>query len=330
LVASAADQLRTCILGDPLQAIFGFGGDDLARWDEDVCECFPVRHELSTPWRWINSGERELGEWLLLVRKRMLSGEAFDLRDAPRTVQWIELDGKDDHVRQLRAGRVNSVDRDGSVLIIGDSRNPGSQRDFASQIPGAVTVEAVDLRDFVAFAKHFDLAAPDALSRLANFAQSVMINVGAADLLRRVQTLEAGRGRKAASDTEIAAMRFRSAPSYSNALDVLVEIGKEGGVRQHRPAVMRACVKALQNCHATPTLSFEDAAIRMREQNRLIGRPLPKRAVGSTLLLKGLEADTAVILNAGVLDARNLYVAMTRGTRQLVICSKSPILEPKL
>ena len=45
----------------------------------------------------------------------------------------------------------------------------------------------------------------------------------------------------------------------------------------------------------------------MREQNRLIGRPLPRRAVGSTLLLKGLEAEVAVVLDADTLDARNLY-----------------------
>lgn len=66
----------------------------------------------------------------------------------------------------------------------------------------------------------------------------------------------------------------------------------------------------------------------MREQNRLIGRPLPKRAVGSTLLLKGLEAEGAVILNAGALDARNLYVAMTRGSKALTVCSQSPVLSP--
>jgi DNA helicase-2/ATP-dependent DNA helicase PcrA len=77
-------------------------------------------------------------------------------------------------------------------------------------------------------------------------------------------------------------------------------------------------------------LSFHEAAIRMREQNRLVGRPLPRRAVGSTLLLKGLEAEVAVILNAGALDARNLYVAMTRGSKTLTICARSPILNPSL
>jgi len=109
-------------------------------------------------------------------------------------------------------------------------------------------------------------------------------------------------------------------------VELLVEIGKEAGVRTHRPAVLRACIKALQLCHGTEGLTFEDAAIRMREQNRLIGRPLPKRAVGSTLLLKGLEAEVAVVLDAGNLDARNLYVAMTRGSKKLIVCSESPVL----
>ncbi len=72
--------------------------------------------------------------------------------------------------------------------------------------------------------------------------------------------------------------------------------------------------------------TFREAAVYMREQNRLQGRPLPRRAVGSTLLLKGLESDVVVILNGDDLDARNLYVAMTRGSKHVVVCSRSPIL----
>ncbi|MFC0190925.1 ATP-binding domain-containing protein [Aureimonas pseudogalii] len=44
------------------------------------------------------------------------------------------------------------------------------------------------------------------------------------------------------------------------------------------------------------------------------------------MLLKGLEADVAVILSADKMDARHLYVAMTRGARKLVICSRAPTL----
>src|SRR5439155_12975731 len=125
---------------------------------------------------------------------------------------------------------------------------PSSQREFASQTPGAVTVEAVDLRDLVTFAKRFKLGAPDALRQLVQFAQSVMTNVGA-DLVQRIDALERGRAGEPASDLEKAALRFTLAPSYAGAVDVMVEIGKEGGVRAHRPAVLRACTKALQLCH---------------------------------------------------------------------------------
>ncbi len=83
-------------------------------------------------------------------------------------VSWVELDGTKDHQRRLVAARVRPPDGDGCVLIIGDSTSPESQRQFASQTPGAITVEAVDLRDLVSFARNFNLAAPDALERLAH------------------------------------------------------------------------------------------------------------------------------------------------------------------
>jgi hypothetical protein len=153
-----------------------------------------------------------------------------------------------------------------------------------------------------------------------------MANVGAVDLVQRIEGLNRGRTRQAGTDLEKAALRFLAAPSYPRAVDILVEIGKQAGVRTHRPAVLRACIRALQLCDGTEEMTFADAAIRMREQNRLVGRPLPKRAVGSTLLLKGLEAEVAVVLDASGLDAHNLYVAMTRGSKKLIICSQSPML----
>lgn len=328
VAAFAAQSLPTCVLGDPMQAIFGFGQDNLAKWNEDVCGYFPLAGELSTPWRWINAGAEPLGEWLLHVRGKLLRREPIDLREAPQAVTWVELDGVDDHTKRLRAARVNPRGRDGSVLIIGDSRSPNSQRQFAGQTPGAVTVEAVDLRDLVAFARSFDLTSPNVLQQLVQFSQSIMTNVGAADLIQRIETLTRGRGRKPPTDLERVALAFTLMPTYRGAIELLVEMGKQGGVRAHRPAVLRACINALHLCSGTEGLTFEDAAVRMREQNRHVGRPLPRRAVGSTLLLKGLEAEIAVVLDASGLDARNLYVAMTRGSNRLVICSQSPVLRP--
>jgi AAA domain len=210
LVTWAAQVLPTCVLGDPMQAIFGFGGDGLANWDE-VCAYFPVVGELTTPWRWINAGAEPLGRWLLEARGKLLRGEPIDLGAAPPAVTWVHLDGTEDHQRCLIAARVRPPGDDGCVLILGESTNPGSQHQFASQTPGAVTVEAVDLRDLVSFARNFDLAAGDALERLAYFAQSVMTNVGAADLVQRVQSLARGPARNPPTDVEEKALTFTRA-----------------------------------------------------------------------------------------------------------------------
>lgn len=327
LVVAASDSLATCVLGDPLQAIFGFGGNKLADWD-GVCSEFPLIGSLGTPWRWINADSEELGRWLLEARESLLKKEGIDLRKAPSSVSWVQLTGqKDDHQKRLKAALASTPDGKGNVLIIGDSRKPQAQRDFAGQTPGATTVEAVDLRDLVAFARDLDFKSVDALARIAGFAHSVMTNVGADDLMRRVRSLSTGTARKKPSGAESAALEFSRLPCPESALSVLVEIGREAGVRPHRPAVLRACIKALQSCATESGNSFHDEVLRMREQYRMLGRPLSKRAVGSTLLLKGLEADVAVVLHADEMNAPNLYVAMTRGSRRLVICSSQPVLK---
>lgn len=328
IVAYAAQTLPTCVLGDPMQAIFGFGSDQLANWNEHVCKHFPVAGELETPWRWKNAGKEDFGRWLLKVRKVLMNGSNIDLTSAPEEVSWVHLDGTEDMARQLRAARTAAPTAEGRVLIIGRSTSPQRQRDIASRTPGAVTVENVDLRDFVDFARRFDFDAADAFSKLASFAGDVMTNVGAPDLIKRVASLRAGTARRAPSNTEQAALDFCIAPSSKSAANLLVDINRESGVRQHRPAVLRACIKALEQCDGSEGNTFYDAAVRIREQNRLTGRPLAKRSVGSTLLLKGLEADVCVVLEAHDLDAKNLYVAMTRGSAKLVLCSTSHQMSP--
>ena len=163
-----------------MQAIFGWPGNELADWDKQVCVHFPPAGKLSTPWRWRNAGTEGFGQWLLEVRGKLVNGEAVDLNTAPAEVSWVHLDGTEDHARQLRAARTTAPTRDGTVLIIGKSTSPQSQRDFAGKTPGAITVESVDLRDLTDFAKDFDVRAPDALQKLVSFAAKVMINVGAA------------------------------------------------------------------------------------------------------------------------------------------------------
>ena len=66
--------------------------------------------------------------------------------------------------------------------------------------------------------------------------------------------------------------------------------------------------------------SLTEAANLYQRDMRHTGRPISHRKlIGTTLLVKGLEYDHAVILDADALDAKDLYVAMTRGSKTLTI-----------
>ncbi|OIQ63642.1 hypothetical protein GALL_548170 [mine drainage metagenome] len=63
---------------------------------------------------------------------------------------------------------------------------------------------------------------------------------------------------------------------------------------------------------------------------RHLGRPIRhSKLIGTTLLVKGLEYDHAVILDGDSLDLKGLYVAMTRGSKSLTIISNQGLL-PKV
>ncbi|MBF6989415.1 UvrD-helicase domain-containing protein [Cupriavidus sp. IK-TO18] len=330
IVQAAAVFMPTCVVGDPLQAIFGFGGDPLASWQNDVCQHFPTGHTLDRPWRWINAGAEALGQWLLYARQLLLNRQPIDLATAPAAVQWVQLEGSaNDHGRLLAAAGTAAPHRDGTVLVIGHSTSPQNQQRMASLVPGAVTVEAVDLRDLIDFASGFQLQAPDALRRIVEFSGRVMTGVGAAALLERVEILRRGTGRREPSQAEAAATTFeaeRSLPAVRRLIEALRE---QPGSRVFRPVVLRACLEALRVAAGRGAPTLQEAAIRIREQGRMQARALPRRAVGSTLLIKGLEAHVAVVLDADTLNAPNLYVALTRGSTQLVVCSRTSQIVPR-
>lgn len=325
IVDWAATVLPTCVLGDPMQAIFGFAGNQLVDWSANVLAQFPSVGELSIPWRWRNVGTEPFGNWLLASRQVLANGGAIDLRTAPPEVTWIRLLPATAGQQRIEAARIQAPNRDGTVLVIGDSRNTRGRRLMASQTPGAMNVEPADFRDLTDFGQGFNVASPDAVARLVAFAGEMMTNVGATELQRRVVSLRQGTARNAPTVAEHAVVEFANTPNLTTALNALVQIREQPNVRVYRPDVLRACMAAMHGA-ADGSCTFHEATVREREKCRHVGRSIARRSVGSTLLLKGLEADVAVVLHPELMDAKHLYVALTRGAHRVVVCSESPSL----
>ncbi|USX27243.1 UvrD-helicase domain-containing protein [Oxalobacteraceae bacterium OTU3CINTB1] len=165
IVDALAATLHTCVLGDPMQAIFNFAGP-VVHWEGDVLSRFPSAGHLATPWRWRNAGTEPLGLWLLEARQALARGMPIDLKTAPREVEWVPVSVADAIQRRMSAALTRPVSKDGDVLIIGKSANRSQRHDIASKTPGATVVEAVDIDTLTQFGARFSPSMGDAVGNL--------------------------------------------------------------------------------------------------------------------------------------------------------------------
>lgn len=324
MILTLANLLPTVVLGDPLQVIFDFAGP-VVDWHKDVVAAFPPLAWKPEPWRWNNAETPEIGDWLLNSVRPSLSqpGASIDLSKAPKGVEWIRLEGT---TAQMNETRLATAKRKfaGTALIIADSKNKESQWQTARRAR-ATMVEANDMMDFIKFAATFDPHAQSSLDEAVHYFGNLLSGLSPENLVARTRSLDAGRAKTEASRIEEIALAYLRAPSHRSAAEMLDAFYDTADVFAFRPDIMRLCSKALRAVNETVT--FHAAAMRERERFRHLPRTMRPRSVGSTLLLKGLEADVAVILEPEKMNAKNLYVAMTRGSKQLFICSSSPILK---
>ncbi|MRD49645.1 UvrD-helicase domain-containing protein [Caenimonas koreensis] len=327
MVKAIARLVPTCVFGDEMQAIFTFGRAAPVDWDNDVVPCFPPIGELNDPWRWRKVGKEPFGRWLVGVRAQLKAGGGVDLTRAPAEVDWRTFtDASALAVRRKAAGC--SVAKGSSVLVMGQSFSTSSQHRIARQTHGAHTAEASELDDLLNFAMQFEVGSAMALDALLALAASAVANANISHLKARLKSLKAKRAIKEANETEELVLQFDGSPTTQHAATLLEAIARQPKARVFRREIYFGVIAALRRC-SERKCSVAEAIQQVRDGYRHAGRKVSGRVVGSTLLLKGLEADTAVVLYPEEMDAKNLYVAMTRGARRLVICSGASILIPK-
>jgi DNA helicase-2/ATP-dependent DNA helicase PcrA len=111
-------------------------------------------------------------------------------------------------------------------------------------------------------------------------------------------------------------------------LDLLLGMRAMEGVNCGRGDLFNRVVGVLRKQCQRPDLSLEEAADQFQGEFRSRGRPVGRRLIGTTLLLKGLEFDHGIVLDARSLAAKDLYVALTRGSRSISIITTSETLTP--
>lgn len=330
LIQALSSALPSVVFGDPMQCIFNFGGP-MPRWNEDVREYFPVLKTLDFPWRWHNTGTLELGSWILQCREALLVGQKIDLNSCPKLVRFNEITGVSSTDSQSQRGAHYSLLKDNpndSILVLGNSKNPTSRHNFAQQTRGLDVVEPVDLRDVIEAASRFDRSNGSHLVRnLLQVCSGIMTNVETEKTMGRLDTIQSGRNRTPPNPVEFFLMRLAQEGRREDLLEALRQVENKAGVRVYRKAAFNALKDALQKAVDDPELSIRDAAAKIREQRRHQGdKRIPSRAIGSTLLLKGLECDHSLILDADDMNSKHLYVALSRGAKSITVFARSNIV----
>jgi len=331
LALALLDVLPCRVVGDPLQGIFDFRDNEAIRWDEHVSPVFEPVAGPTRPWRWADKNPA-LGEWLGEVRDCLENGRAINLQGAP--VRWV--DGSDPIAKAqnqreacFRAARLDQ----GSVVAIHGIANQCHH--LAARLGGLYScVEAVDTKDLYRAAAAVDAADGNGRAiAVMDFAAKCMTEVGSA--LKSVRNaLAAGRQPRVRKHMDVcrtimAVAEADSLPATEIERALAAMVGLPGAV-VYRWELLRAMEKALGTLRQGEAASLEEAAWVVRNRSRRLGRVMPRCAVGTTLLVKGLEFDHAVVLDADAFDAKNLYVALTRGARSLTVVSREPVVFPMI
>ena len=327
VIVSLADTVPCRVVGDPLQSVFAFRDRPVVDWNTDVCSQFTALPGPAEPQRWLKTNP-DLGAWLLRIRPQLEQGGSIDLAGSP--VKRIPV-GDPRFLQAIQVQACFEVTKDADSRVVAIHHRHQQAYNLASRLGGQYScVEVVELEELYSAAEKIDQAhgAQRALAVL-DFAELCLTAVGPAMRTHR-ESIESGqptrskklREQRAALDAVAAGT---SPESIANALTALHAIPNAVLYRRETLDEMRRACRALAEGEAA---SLAEAAWIVRNRTRQRGRKFARCAMGTTLRVKGLEFDHAVVLAPDQYDAQNLYVALTRGARSVTVVSTSSTITP--
>ena len=334
MILTLANIMKTHILGDPLQGIFGFRGESIVDFSDTSFVSFRENCQaLKTPWRWNNVGKASLGQELSSIRSKLLSSTAINLNDY-QDIKVI-IAPESDYARKGTTYKreIYNVLRGNSVLLIHPISEAIEARiKFIQQFPMLRMVESIDDKSFYSNCASFDsLSGYQLVTNIVNLMRKIGTKSKIDIWFKESGYLKNKRTTKEQQikgHLETIINTLLSIKSYSNIMLLIEAIEGLPDVKIYRKDFLQDIYKSLKDAERLG-ISATESIERNRNLLRQKGRKIQGKCIGTTLLTKGLEFDTVVVLNAHrFTNKRHLYVALTRCCKQLIVISNSNILNP--
>jgi energy-coupling factor transporter ATP-binding protein EcfA2 len=330
LILRLAEVLPCRVVGDPLQGIFDFGGNQIVDWDRDVYPSFTRLPDLADPWRWKHTNP-QLGRWLTnIVRPTLERKEPLPLAQALQggICGWTqEVSGQYGPATRTKV-LMDALNRDETTFVICDPVQTPLPHFLASSLKNRYhSLEAITSDELHHLAAAIERQnGMERLEAAYDFAKKCL--TGQDDFEAVLDAIRTGRRVTSATRVRLRAFAERIlAESSLVAVSELFEfLEKNDAPTIKRHQLWHEMRRALAEVISGSLPSLVEATYFIRNKEAVIGRRIPKRCISRTLLLKGLGCEQAIVVDADSLDTKHLYVALTRASRHLQILSKEKVL----
>lgn len=351
LILLLADVLPTRILGDGMQGIFDFN-DTLVDFESDLGD-FHYHATLDTPWRWKKEGNNEvLGESLRVIRgilksdNRQIDLSAFH-GDGFYYYKFKEEDiyEKNSDYREYVIGLIVNQNKkpelESLLFVVPDAykysnlnaRNKiRTSVDFTRQL---TLLEAIDEKDYYAVCSNIDDlvdtidAQAHKINTIRNMVLLELFNKTNVDEWFNDNNLINRRKPHKQNCVKLKGYMdaFLNEPSLHGIYSIILFLKKELKFKTTRREKLESVLKAIKTAIEEGMPVYE-AMSYQKNRLRRMGRKIYGKCIGTTLLTKGLEFDTVVVLNAHRFESyKHFYVAITRACKKLVVFSEKKVLE---
>jgi DNA helicase-2/ATP-dependent DNA helicase PcrA len=339
VVVALACDLPCRVLGDPMQAIFDFDGQELVDWERDVVGLgWKKLGQLETPQRWNRANAPQIGEWLRDVREKLEAGKLLDLTGRlPEGVIFRHFPEPDALlVAQGNMCRGFKCLAEDTVIAIhkGDGPHKARCHLLAKRTNGRFSsIEEIEGKSLFDFCAKLDKArTPQTrLKTVIELSNKCMtaVNKNLPASTKRGEVVKIQINTKNA-EIGRAANAYLATANGAQMMAFFAALRAARGIKLARADLYNRVLGVLRKQELYPEMTFREAAEKYQGEFRYKGRPLRHRKlIGTTLLVKGLEFHHAIVLDAGSLSRNELYVALTRGSKSLTIISSQPRLNPR-
>lgn len=325
LVVAMSRHIPTLVLGDRMQGLFFFGNARPVLWERDVLPIFTDLPHVANAWRW-HGQNQALGEWLLEARRKLMGGDRLELAGAP-----LSIVAPADLVTVAR-NLPRHPER--SVVM---RRWPSDCAVLSASLGAGFTmIEELEGRHLLAFADLVDSGGPQVAEGVVAFAVSCAF--GVAPVFGAKQRRPLTRP----TPSSLSPRNFPEYPEQVQALNqllvdqtpravlaALLSLRQLPRFRPHRREAWLGVLGAVRLATASPDSTVHECVVATRNQLRARGRYPESRVIARPLLIKGLEFDHAVLAETAGLNAHELYVCLTRGSKTLTVGAEATVLTSK-